>query len=66
MKLKSIAILPIFIILAACGEEVPTSDVDSSSTNSIEKTDQNGFGPAIPGEAPVTEDGVPNADTKVN
>lgn len=66
MTLKSIAILPIFAVLAACGEQASSPDTDSSTTNSIEQTDQNGFGPVIPGDAPVAEDGAPNVDTKVN
>lgn len=58
MKLKLIAILPVFAVLAACGEQAPSSDTDPTSTNSIEGSDNSQAAPAAPDESLKTDDSV--------
>lgn len=56
MKLKLIAILPVFALLAACGEQAPSSD--TGPTNSIEGTDNSEAAPAATDESSKADDSV--------
>lgn len=56
MKLKLIAILPVFALLAACGEQAPSSD--PSTTNSIEGSENSEAAPAVTDESLKTDDTV--------
>lgn len=58
MKLKLITILPLFAVLAACGEQAPSPDTDPSSTNSIEGTDNIEAVPAAPDGSLKMDDSI--------